>query len=42
MDDGQRRAYHVGVLAGLETAKRDAEAEEEARKKKPAAKAVAG
>lgn len=41
MDDGQRRAYHVGVLAGLETAKRDAEAEEEARKKKPAAKAVA-
>jgi len=40
MDDGQRKAYHLGVLSGIQTAQRDAE--EEARKKKPAAKAAAG
>jgi len=40
MDDGQRQAYHLGVLSGIETAQRDAQ--EEALKKKPAAKAAVG
>jgi hypothetical protein len=39
MDEPQRRAYHLGVLRGLEAAQE--QAEEEARKK-PAAKAAVG
>ena len=39
MDEAQRRAYHLGVLRGLEAAQE--QAEEEARKK-PAAKAAVG
>ena len=39
MDEGERSAYHLGVLRGLEAAQE--QAEEEARKK-PAAKAAAG
>ncbi|MGO9519735.1 MAG: hypothetical protein ACLPND_22075, partial [Candidatus Korobacteraceae bacterium] len=38
MDEGQRRAYHVGVLSGIETGRRDAE--EEARNRKPPKAAV--
>ncbi len=38
MDEGQRRAYHLGVLEGIETAKGDAE--EEARSRKPPKAAV--
>jgi hypothetical protein len=40
MDDGQRQAYHLGILEGIESAQR--EAEEQALKKKPAAKAAVG
>jgi hypothetical protein len=39
MDEAQRRAYHLGVLRGLEAAQEQAEEEE---RKKPAAKAAVG
>jgi len=38
MDEGQRRAYHLGVLSGIETAKREAEGE--ARNRRPPTAAV--
>jgi hypothetical protein len=40
MDDGQRQAYHLGVLTGFEHAQ--CHAEEEARKKKPVKAVVSG
>jgi hypothetical protein len=38
MNDGEQRAYHLGILEGIEVAKRDAE--EEARNKRPPKAAV--
>jgi len=38
MDEGQRRAYHLGILEGIDTAKRTAEEEE--RQRKPVKAAV--
>ena len=40
MDEGQRRAYHLGVVTGYEAAQQQADAE--AKKRKPVTKAAVG